>query len=492
MTEGTSGLPPDAYDRYGLNRHSESYTDDQLMRRLMAERGLSDSPLAFVVNTLSAAGRLDDLLDHQAAQLKQQSALTRTAPAAPEAHYPGIPHQQLYDSVHEEVDPGQVDEMGTTWTRVGNTLTAFHEAIAKAITDSEDDWRGEAGDGARRALAALGNRAGETGVSAQLAGTLFTQQARALTDAKNSVPPPAEPFDVEAANARLMSITDPARFAAQVAADRALFEQQQRDHQEAARVVETYDRTVAQTAAAQPAFAPPPPEQQQQQVSAESTARSGTDDHAPVRPMSHDTTKSAGTEEVPRTEKSIVDAKPPVGVTQPSGTGHVPVPPPGGRTAAAAVDRAAEVNRVSEADRERKGATAAGTAGGIAGGGIAGGGTGGGARGGARGGGGVSGKGVAGVPGQARGGGAVGGGPVSGVRGDAGKSGSGGGRPGGAPARGGRGGPVGGLGGFAPPVARGEEDVEHQTPSYLLEPDPDDVFGAPGATAPPVIGDWDR
>ncbi|NUS63981.1 MAG: hypothetical protein HOQ46_10065 [Saccharothrix sp.] len=47
------------------------------------------------------------------------------------------------------------------------------------------------------------------------------------------------------------------------------------------------------------------------------------------------------------------------------------------------------------------------------------------------------------------------------------------------------GGPVGG-----PAAGRGEEDVEHQSPSYLLEPDPEALFGNGEATAPPVIGDW--
>jgi hypothetical protein len=56
------------------------------------------------------------------------------------------------------------------------------------------------------------------------------------------------------------------------------------------------------------------------------------------------------------------------------------------------------------------------------------------------------------------------------------------------------GGPVGrgGAGGMMPlggNRADDEEDGEHQRPSYLVEGDPDAVFGTDEMTAPPVIGE---
>jgi len=35
----------------------------------------------------------------------------------------------------------------------------------------------------------------------------------------------------------------------------------------------------------------------------------------------------------------------------------------------------------------------------------------------------------------------------------------------------------------------GEDDSEHQSPSYLREDDPESVFGTDETTAPPVIGE---
>ncbi|WP_409467078.1 hypothetical protein [Amycolatopsis sp. GA6-003] len=49
--------------------------------------------------------------------------------------------------------------------------------------------------------------------------------------------------------------------------------------------------------------------------------------------------------------------------------------------------------------------------------------------------------------------------------------------------------PMGGMGG-AGAHGGGEEDEEHTHASFLIEPDPDDAFGANQATPPPVIGAW--
>jgi hypothetical protein len=47
----------------------------------------------------------------------------------------------------------------------------------------------------------------------------------------------------------------------------------------------------------------------------------------------------------------------------------------------------------------------------------------------------------------------------------------------------------GGMGGARGHGSEGEEDQEHQRPTYLVEGDPDEVFGTDMRTAPPVIGE---
>ncbi|MBC6446789.1 hypothetical protein [Actinokineospora xionganensis] len=94
--------------------------------------------------------------------------------------------------------------------------------------------------------------------------------------------------------------------------------------------------------------------------------------------------------------------------------------------------------------------------------------------------------------GSGSGGTGAGGGPRSGAMGGSGGMFGGGdhhanqGRGGaGAGGRGGGGMPMGGGGGAG---GRGEDDLEHQSPSYLVENDPDAIFGTDEITAPPVIG----
>ncbi|QQQ75532.1 hypothetical protein IOD16_31275 [Saccharothrix sp. 6-C] len=256
MNEGAPGRPS-AYDKYDVDHRAKVATGQEVRERVEREYERF-GPFAGYLAHLLGRGQVDDLLDAQAAQLKGQ-VTTRTAPPDPGADYLGISHRELHDGVHVGGDPGRVGEHGDLWTALGNELVEFNDAIVKAIADSEPDWTGEAGDRARHAMADLARKAGETAVAAQMAGTLFAQQSRALSTARATVPPPpAEPFDVEAANRRLMTITDPVALATRAAADRAEFAKQQEEHRQAARAVEVYDRTVAQTAAAQPSFAPPP------------------------------------------------------------------------------------------------------------------------------------------------------------------------------------------------------------------------------------------
>ncbi|XVS63512.1 hypothetical protein ACQPYE_35460 [Actinosynnema sp. CA-299493] len=490
MNEGAPGKPS-AYDEYDVDHRAKVATGQEVRERVEREYGERYGPFGAYVAHLLGRAEVDDLLDAQAAQLKGQ-VTTRTAPPEPGADYLGISHRELHDGVHVGGDPGAVGEHGDTWTALGNELVEFNDAIVKAIADSEPDWTGKAGDQARRAMAELARKAGETAVAAQMAGTLFAQQSRALATARATVPPPpAEPFDVEAANRRLMTITDPVALATRAAADRAEFAKQQEEHRQAARAVEVYDRTVAQTAAAQPAFAPPP---------APPTPPRG--EPAPVQPPGRGSGERAAGPPPPGVgeETGVASAGsesggvPSGGTTNTSGNGSVPLTPGGregvpggsGHGGPAAVGVPGAPGSGSATGRGGPGVGRGGPAGGSGagrtgrGGGFGGGGFGGGA--------GVGGSAGAGgrVPGGASPGSGLPGGPGSAVRGGA---------PGGAHGevgarRGGAGQGVVGGPAVGPAAGRGEEDAEHQSPSYLVEPDPEALFGGGRATAPPVIGDW--
>lgn len=482
MNEGAPGRPSDVYSRYGVQRHSEVQTGQQVQERVTTEIHERYGPfVGVVVGLVQGSGRVDDMLDAQAAQLKGQ-VLTRSAPPQPNAHYIGIPHQQLHDSVNNGVDPGAIGEIGDIWTQIGNELATFNDDVVSAIGDSETNWTGKAGDGARQALANMGNRAGETGTAAQLAGTLFTQQSRALSDAKNNVPPPpAQPYDAAASRERLMSITDPIQFVQQAAADKAAFQQQQADHEQAARAVETYDRTVAQTAAAQPAFAPEPPAPPKDPVDpgrppiAPNPGFTGQGNTPPPQ-VGNDTTNPSWT--APPTQNP--------GTTNTSGLNNNL-----GGNGPNLGNQGGSNNQLGGNNVNLGGGPLPGTKTTQGGpGGRTGGGPGGrsGSGGVGAGSGRLPGAGTAlGSPNAAKGFGPDGSAGV--MPGNEGATGRGGATSAGAAGRGGAaGGAMGGMGAGAA-KGKGEEDIERTSPSYLLEPDPDDIFGNDTLVAPPVLGE---
>lgn len=479
MNEGAPGRPSDVYSRYGVQRHAEVQTGQEVQERVTAEvQGQYGPFLGMVMQLVEAPHRVNDVLDAQAAQLKQQ-VLTRSAPVQPDAHYIGIPHQQLHESVNNGVDPGAIGEIADVWTQIGNELATFNDDVVSAIGSSESNWTGKAGDGARQALANMGNRAGETGTAAQLAGTLFTQQARALSDAKNNVPPPpAQPFNAAASRERLMSITDPIQFVQQASADQAAFQQQQADHEQAARAVETYDRTVAQTAAAQPAFAPEPPAPPKDPVDpgrppiAPNPGFTGQGNTPPPR-VGNDTTNTSWT--APQTTGNTTTNT--SGLNNLGGNG-LPLGNQGGTNQPGGNN----LNGTGPLPGPNQGTR--GTQGGSSG--RAGGGPG------ARSGGGLGSGRVPGAvgfgnPNATKGFGP--GGSAGVMAGNEGTAARGGASSAGTAGRGGAG--SGAMGGMGAGAAKGQggEDIERSTPSYLINEDNgDEIVGDLGMVSPPVIG----
>ncbi|PWW65525.1 hypothetical protein DFQ13_102277 [Actinokineospora spheciospongiae] len=497
--------PPSAevVRRYTIHLHGRVSTADELRAQAMVENLARYGPLyGGLMGIFNTPAETDDKLDAQAQQLRRDT-LTRSVPEAPGIHYEGMPHRQLYDAVNTGVDPGAVGAVAESWIKVGNRMAGFGDLVAKAIGSSESTWEGEAADKARWALAVLANKSGEAGRAAQLAGTVGNQQARALTTAKNSVPPPPDPpYDPLSAARHLQTITDPVAYAQQAQQDQQRAAAQDAAHKQAAQAVRTYDQTLTATASAAPAFAPPPsvvdpgggggpggiggPGGVGPRGGAGGPG-GGIGEPAPVAPGS-DSTGGPGSQGGPG-RPGGGPVTPVVGGSAPDVGGA-----PGQTVSSGAGSVSAATGGVGLGPEVRDGAgrrpdglswgLGAGGPGPAGGAGLGGGSVRGGA---GRGGfGGESG----GFGGKSTGGGAGSGGPGTGARvgashpgGPVGAGGSptarGAGRPGAA-----------GVGAGAGSGARGSgnDDLEHQRPDYLLEADPDGLFGTDEPTAPPVIG----
>jgi PPE family len=216
----------------------------------------------------------------------------RVAPMPEGVLYENVDHPTLKAMVTEGVDPDQVGSMAAAWQTAGAKLTQFQDDVASAINTSRGEWQGVAGDMARQFIAGVGLWIGEAGRGAQLAGNQAAKHSEALAAARNAMPEPV-PFDVNAANAELRSITDPVQLITRYAAHMEAYAAQQAAQRRAAEVVTAYDTALSESAT-MPAFAPPP-------------AMAGAAPSMPGAPMprvSHDPPVSSGGSTTPQSASS--------------------------------------------------------------------------------------------------------------------------------------------------------------------------------------------
>ena len=417
------------------------------------------------------------------------------------ANYMAYDHKALDAMVKQNADPGAVGSTGDAWIEAGNAMARFQTGVIQAIGSSSSDWRGSAGDSARGFMASVGNWVGEAGKSAQLAGTQMNVQAQALSKAKNEMPAEV-PYDRGEWIRKIFTSGDPWGTWQDA---KAQYAAHQEAHQEAARVVATYDAGLA-GASTMPAFTAPP-----------TMSGDGGGTNPPGRGTTGiDNLGGTGTGTGGTGTGSGVGTIPGAG-----GTGTGPRPPgtgPGGPGSPGGPGGPGRPGGPGGTDPGGAGPGRPGGPGGPGGPGYPGGGPGDGGMGGFP----IGGGPMGGFPGGSdyeRGPGGRGGSTGAGGRGFGPGGGSGfgpgseGGKTGGVPGRGGlgpggagalaaehaagggrglaggRGGGMGGMPMGAGGRGEGEEDGEHQRPSYLVEGDPESLFGTDEMTAPPVIGE---
>ncbi|WP_157440386.1 hypothetical protein [Actinokineospora inagensis] len=475
--------------------------------------------------------RNSDVQDRYAKEMSAQARQlaagldTRQPPGLASTNYQSFAHSKLKPMVTEDVDPDQVGQIGQQYLDAGNAMTQFQSEVATAINDSQAEWRGAAGDSARRFMADVGNWVGTAGQSAQLAGTQAGIQSAALADAKNSMPDEV-PFDAKAATKDLMSTTDPVDLVRKSAMYMNDYRESQAAHAEAARVVSGYDGHLS-GASTMPAFAAPPamgdaaketgdpgdnskgvdkPGGKSVNVTGGSHSNTSSGFGGPNSSNSHTGTTAPTGNSTSHPGSGSNNGNPgsttPTGPTIPGGDsgtdpgnylpGDPGYPGPGSGFPSPGGSNSGGQNQnlpgglapmpgggpITGGEDVLRG----GSGGGGGGRGGFGSGTGGGFGGGnSTGGGGGTGGGTGALSGRGLGAGmGAGAGALAAEQAAFGR--------GGAAGAGGRG--SSGMGGMGGGGSRGQggEDEEHQRPSYLVEADPDDVFGTDEMTAPPVIG----
>jgi hypothetical protein len=507
---------PQQQGNQGLDQYNKQYQDmtpwthggrytspEEALKQQLIAQGYDPNSQGFfdIFNNFLAQAKADAAATQQRTQQSQQLSQDvefRTGLPAPEHLYQGVPHQQLKDMV-QSVNPSQVTGVSSSWTQLANAMATFGQQLNQAANKSGATWKGDAAESAYNFVSGLGTWSDQSGQAAQLAADQVYSQSSAAETAKNSMPDPI-PFSWTD-EMKSWASSNPLDLVDNI--DKSIQKQQQSQdaHDQAVQVMTSYDQNLYTAAAKAPAFNPPPTFEGptggttghlsgsiegtssagytgpsgnavgntnavsgQGQSGSNSGSLSGSLSGlpTPVAPTLNSGIKTGGSISTPG-KTSAQGFQPTSGSANSattSGLGQAGLGPMGGMPMGA---MGAGFGGMGDGDEYssklgRGGGGGFGPGGSAAGSGTASGAsTGAGAQSGARAGG-------AGAAETAAGG--------AGARGAAGSSGRGG---------------MGGMGHGG--KGKGGEDEEHQRPSWLIEPDPDDVFGTTERTAPPVIGE---
>jgi hypothetical protein len=392
----------------------------------------------------------------------------RDAPPPDNTNFAGQDPNTVYTQV-QAADPGQVGNVAQSWTNIGSALEMVNQVLSTGAAAGANGWTGAA---AEKALGFHTQVAQWTAVATQAsyeAGGNVSSQSDAAATAKYSMPKPVN-------YGMSQALADFAANPLGVGAIQDKFRQAQANHQQIAHVVQQYDVSLNQASQQMPVLGPTP---------TFASSASGNQLSGSVPGGTSGGVSGAGTRFVPGGGQAAVNA--PVG-----GSGGR-VTAPGAPIDSGSGTHLSGTGGASLGDNGNPSGGAnpsgGGASGGVSGGEDLGGGLlsirpggGGGSSFGGRSGfgaersGGV-GSGDGGAAGARS---AVGGGSATGKAGAMAAAEQAGARGAAGPAG------VGGMG--AGRGRKGATDEEHQRPSYLVERDPESIFGVDETTAPPVIG----
>jgi hypothetical protein len=185
---------------------------------------------------------------------------TRGDAPAPGQNYAASSHEDLYGMVHDNMNPGDLDDRGRVANKLGNWLADVSNAANDAVNSSEIEWQGSGAAQAHGFFQSTASYTAETANAAQLSSNRYSQQAAAADHAQKNMPEPTgfnQQAEMNKATKQYQS--GDLLGATQTMTDVAA-KQQQADaaHQQAVQVLQNLDTTYHETASTQPTYTPPP------------------------------------------------------------------------------------------------------------------------------------------------------------------------------------------------------------------------------------------
>jgi hypothetical protein len=110
-------------------------------------------------------------------------------------NWSALSHQELYDAVHENNDPGQTYSLAGDWHDLGADMAESSQVLDRRIRSTESGWQGTAADSARAATLQLASWGGDAALTSQHMGVQINDQGRIVEQAKAAMPEPVT-FDI--------------------------------------------------------------------------------------------------------------------------------------------------------------------------------------------------------------------------------------------------------------------------------------------------------
>jgi hypothetical protein len=195
----------------------------------------------------------------QGQHLLEDQALRGDAPA-PDANYASHEHQDLYNMVHTDMDPTDLDAKGRVANAIGNWLAELSNSIAAVTQTSGVSWQGAAADQAHGFFQQTANYTAQTANAAQLNSNRYSQQSAAADYAQKNMPEPTG-FNQQAEMQKVtQQLNGGNPLTAAVAMNQLSEKQQKADaaHQQAVQVLHGLDNTYHETSTTQPTYSAPP------------------------------------------------------------------------------------------------------------------------------------------------------------------------------------------------------------------------------------------
>lgn len=212
-------------------------------------------------NLVSATAKMVDTVyrSHEVSGLRRDQDMRGDAPVS-DQYYDGHKHEDLYNMVHENLDPHDATTAGDLINDIGNWLSDVSYLMRNAVKQEQVEWQGEAANKAHGLFSANADWAEGTRDAAWLVSNRYKEQAETASNARSNMPEPTG-FDMkEELNKGVAKIAS-----GDISGGADVFsdipdKQDEADekHAEAVQVMRDMDNGYHQTASTQPAFAKPP------------------------------------------------------------------------------------------------------------------------------------------------------------------------------------------------------------------------------------------